>query len=130
MKKRVTGIGGFFFKSKNPDKIKEWYGKHLGLPIDEYGCSFAWRKDDAPNERALTQWSPFKDDTTYFEPSQKQFMMNFRVENLTELIKVLKEEGVTIVGDVQEYSYGKFGWILDPEGNKIELWEPIDKEIL
>jgi len=125
MKKRVTGLGGFFFKTKNPDKIREWYGKHLGLPVDDYGCTFRW-KDKAGND-CSTQWSPFKDDTSYFKPSEKQFMMNFRVGNLHELLAVLKEEGVTIVGKVEEYEYGKFGWIIDPEGNKIELWEPIDK---
>ncbi|UOB16178.1 VOC family protein [Abyssalbus ytuae] len=130
MKKRVTGIGGFFFKSKNPAEIKEWYKKHLGLPVDKYGCTFTWRKDENPNEKALTQWSPFKEDTDYFEPSKKQFMMNFRVENLEQLLKTLKEEGVTIIGKTEEYSYGKFGWIIDPEGNKIELWEPIDSELL
>ncbi len=128
MKKRVTGLGGLFFKTKNPDKIKEWYGKHLGLPVDDYGCSFWWK--DKQGKDCSTQWSPFKEDTNYFEPSQKQFMMNFRVENLTELLAVLKEEGVTIVGKVEEYEYGKFGWILDPEGNKIELWEPIDSAFL
>ena len=128
MKKRVTGLGGFFFKAKDPDSIKAWYGKHLGLPVDNYGCSFWW-KDKEGND-AMTQWSPFNADTKYFEPSQKQFMMNFRVENLKELLKTLKEEGVTIVGEVEEYDYGKFGWILDPEGNKIELWEPIDKAFL
>lgn len=128
MKKRVTGIGGVFFKTKDPEKIKEWYGKHLGLPIDNYGCSFWW-KDQAGND-AMTQWSPFKDDTEYFKPSQKQFMMNFRVENLYELLQTLKAEGVTIVGEVEEYDYGKFGWILDPEGNKIELWEPVDSAFL
>ena len=124
MKQRVTGLGGFFFKSKDPKKIREWYGKHLGLPVDNYGCSFWW-KDKEGND-AMTQWSPFNDNTDYFKPSEKQFMMNFRVENLAELLKALKEEGVTIVGEMQEYDYGKFGWIIDPEGNKIELWEPID----
>ena len=76
---------------------------------------------------ALTAWSPFKNDTTYFSPSEKQFMFNYRVENLVELLKVLKEEGVTIVGEIEEFPYGKFGWIMDPEGNKIELWEPKDE---
>ena len=124
MSKRVTGLGGFFFKSKDPDKAKAWYGKHLGLPVDAYGCTFWW-KDKEGND-CSTQWSPFKEDTKYFQPSEKQFMMNFRVENLEELLVTLKEEGVTIVGEMETYSYGKFGWILDPEGNKIELWEPID----
>jgi len=125
MKKRVTGLGGFFFKTENPDKTKEWYGKHLGLPVDDYGCTFWW-KDKEGND-CSTQWSPFKEDTKYFTPSKKEFMMNFRVENLEELLTTLKEEGVTIVGKMEEYEYGKFGWILDPEGNKIELWEPLDK---
>ncbi|WP_299313121.1 VOC family protein [uncultured Aquimarina sp.] len=126
--KRVTGLGGFFFKTKDPKTTKEWYGKHLGLPVDDYGCTFWW-KDEKGND-CSTQWSPFKEDTTYFSPSKKEFMMNFRVENLVELLKVLKEEGVTIVGEIKEYEYGKFGWIVDPEGNKIELWEPIDKAFL
>ena len=128
MKKRVTGIGGVFFKTEDPKKIKEWYGKHLGLPIDDYGASFQWIEVDSKDvtKPALTAWSPFKDDTQYFQPSQKQFMFNYRVENLVELLKVLKEEGVQIVGEMEEFSYGKFGWIMDPEGNKIELWEPKD----
>lgn len=126
MKKRVTGIGGVFFKTEDPKKIKEWYGKHLGLPVDDYGASFQWIDIDHKDatEPAQTVWSPFKSDTEYFQPSQKQFMFNYRVENLVELLKVLKEEGVEIVGEMQEFSYGKFGWIMDPEGNKIELWEP------
>ena len=124
MKKRVTGLGGFFFKTTNPDKVKTWYRDHLGLNTDQYGCTFWW-KDDAGNA-CSTQWSPFKEDTQYFSPSDKQFMMNFRVENLEELLVALKKEGVTIVGEMQEYDYGKFGWIMDPEGNKIELWEPVD----
>lgn len=130
MKKRVTGIGGVFFKSQNPKKLKEWYKERLGLPVDQYGCSFIWRSDENPEERAITQWSAFDAKTTYFEPSQKNFMMNYRVENLVELLIILENEGVTIVGEIEEYSYGKFGWIMDPEGNKIELWEPIDKELL
>ncbi len=128
MKKRVTGLGGFFFKTKDPDNTKQWYKKHLGLPVDDYGCSFWW-KDNKGND-CSTQWSPFKEDTKYFQPSEKQFMMNFRVEDLHELLATLKEEGVTVVGEVKEYDYGKFGWILDPEGNKIELWEPVDSAFL
>ena len=127
MKKRVTGLGGFFFKTKNPDEIKSWYKTHLGLPVDEYGCTFWW-KDNAGND-CSTQWSPFKEDTKYFEPSTKAFMMNFRVENLERLLETLKDEGVTIVGEMEEYDFGKFGWILDPEGNKIERWEPADNAL-
>ncbi|MBT8271393.1 MAG: VOC family protein [Flavobacteriaceae bacterium] len=124
MKKRVTGLGGIFFKTKDPDSMRQWYGKHLGLPVNQYGCSFWWK--DKEGKDCMTQWSPFSEDTEYFNPSQKQFMMNFRVDNLEELLKTLKAEGVTIVGEIQEFEYGKFGWILDPEGNKIELWEPVD----
>ena len=122
--KRVTGLGGFFFKSKDPDGIKKWYNERLGIPTDQYGWTFWWKDKDGND--CSTQWSPMNEDTKYYEPSKKQFMMNFRVDNLVELLKVLKEEGVTIVGEMEEHSYGKFGWILDPEGNKIELWEPID----
>ncbi len=128
MKTRVTGLGGFFFKSKDPEKLKAWYGKHLGIPVDNYGWTFKWQDD--VGGKGTTQWSPFKEDTSYFKPSEKDFMMNFRVENLHELLSVLKEEGVTIVGKVEEYDYGKFGWIIDPENNKIELWEPIDSAFL
>ncbi|HYD90155.1 MAG TPA: VOC family protein [Flavobacterium sp.] len=126
--KRVTGIGGVFFKSENPTKLKEWYKKHLGLNTDQYGCTFWW-KDKNGND-ASTQWSPFAADTTYFNPSQKQFMQNFRVHDLDGLLAKLKEEGVTVVGEPEAYDYGKFGWIVDPEGNKIELWEPIDRAFL
>lgn len=125
--KRVTGIGGIFFKAEDPKKLTSWYAKHLGFNEQEYGgATFSWLEDN-PNSPtpARTEWSPFKSDTSYFAPSEKQFMFNYRVENLIELLKVLKEEGVTIVGEVQEYPYGKFGWIMDPEGNKIELWEPL-----
>ncbi len=128
MKKRVTGLGGFFFKSKDPNQLKTWYKDHLGIPTDQYGWTFWWK--DKEGKDASTQWSPFEENTTYFQPSDKPFMMNFRVENLEELLKVLAEEGVTVVGEMETYDYGKFGWILDPEGNKIELWEPVDAAFL
>lgn len=122
--KLVTGIGGFFFKSENPKELVAWYGKYLGLKTDDYGSTFWWK--DANGNDCSTQWSPFASDTAYFAPSEKQFMQNFRVDNLELLLQKLSDEGVTIVGDMQTYEYGKFGWILDIEGNKIELWEPID----
>lgn len=125
---RVTGIGGVFFKSDNPAALRDWYNKHLGLNTDNYGCTFWW-KDKQGND-ASTQWSPFAADTNYFEPSHKQFMQNFRVYDLDNLLASLKDEGVTIIGEPQAYDYGKFGWIVDPEGNKIELWEPVDKAFL
>lgn len=126
--KRVTGIGGLFFKTENPEKLKQWYKKHLGFNVDDYGCTFWW--NDMHHQKASTQWSPFKKDTTYFSPSKKDYMFNYRVENLVDLLSKLKAEGVTIVGEMEEYEYGKFGWILDLEGNKIELWEPIDHVFL
>lgn len=122
VEKRVTGIGGFFFKATNSKELVAWYGKHLGLNTDAYGSTFRWK--DEEGNACSTQWSPFAADTTYFAPSEKQFMQNFRVENLEQLLAALKEEGVTIVGEIESYDYGKFGWIVDPEGNKIELWEP------
>lgn len=126
--KRVTGIGGFFFKTENPKELKDWYKNHLGLNTDDYGCTFWWH--DEKGNKCSTQWSPFKNDTNYFEPSKKQFMQNFRVHDLESLIKKLSQEGVTIIDEMQTYEYGKFAWILDPENNKIELWEPIDNAFL
>jgi predicted enzyme related to lactoylglutathione lyase len=122
--KKVTGIGGVFFKCKNPETIKEWYKQHLGLNTDQYGTTFEWRKEDKPEEKGSTQWSPFSETTKYFEPSSKEFMINYRVENLEELVVELKKEGVTICDEIEVYDFGKFIHILDPEGNKIELWEP------
>jgi D-3-phosphoglycerate dehydrogenase len=128
VEKRVTGIGGVFFKSKNPKELVAWYGKHLGLKTDDYGSTFWW-KDKEGND-CSTQWSPFADDTTYFQPSEKPFMQNFRVHDLENLLKKLSEEGVTVVGELESYDYGKFGWIVDIEENKIELWEPNDRMFL
>lgn len=128
MKKRVTGIGGVFFKCKDPDKVKEWYNKHLGLETDAYGTNFEWRQGADPDKKGFTQWSPFSDKTGYFEPSKKEFMINYRVENLVKLVEQLKKEGVTVLDEIETFEYGKFVHILDVEGNKIELWEPNDVE--
>ena len=128
MKKRVTGIGGVFFKTKDPAAVKDWYNKHLGLNTDQWGCTFWWKDKDG-NE-CSTQWSPFKEDTEYFKPSEKEFMMNYRVENLEELLETLKAEGVQVMEEMQIVEEGKFGWIMDCDGNKIELWEPNDKAFL
>jgi predicted enzyme related to lactoylglutathione lyase len=124
--KRVTGIGGIFFKAEKPDELREWYARHLGFNTDPYGTNFEWRHTDAPDQKGFTQWTTFSAGTTYFAPSAKEFMVNFRVENLVALFGMLRQEGVTIIGEIEEHEYGKFGWILDQEGNKIELWEPND----
>lgn len=125
---RVTGIGGIFFLCDDPEKVRDWYRDHLGLKTDKYGCTFEWRQASSPALKGYTQWSPFSKDTAYFNPSQKEFMVNFRVENLEKLVKTLREEGVTILDEIESYDYGKFVHIMDPEGNKIELWEPNDEE--
>lgn len=123
---KVTGIGGIFFRSKNPKKAKEWYGKNLGLAITDYGSSFEFRNANLPDEINYLNWSPFDEKTEYFDPSEKEFMINYRVQNIEGLVRNLKANGVTIVDEIEEYSYGKFVHIMDLEGNKIELWEPID----
>ena len=128
--KKVTGIGGIFFKCKDPNAIKTWYQDHLGLPTDKYGALFRFRSEEDPDEVGHLQWSPFSADTDYFSPSQKEFMINYRVDDLEALAKTLRRAGVTIVDEIETYSYGKFLHILDPEGNKIELWEPIDDVFL
>jgi predicted enzyme related to lactoylglutathione lyase len=126
--KKVTGIGGIFFKSKDPKKMKEWYKTHLGINADQYGATFEWRQASDPTRKGITQWSPFEDSTKYFEPSTKDFMINYRVENLDELVEQLKKEGVTITDKIETFDYGKFVHIIDLEGNKLELWEPADSE--
>ena len=126
--KRVKGIGGIFFKCKDPQKVKDWYKNHLGLDTDQYGTNFEWRHSDEPNKKGFTQWSPFSDTTKYFEPSDSDMMINYIVEDIENLVKALKEEGVNVVDEIEEYEYGKFVHIMDPEGNKIELWEPVDEE--
>lgn len=122
--KKVTGIGGIFFKCKDAGKIRDWYKTHLGLNTDQYGATFEWREAADPERKGATQWSAFEDSTKYFEPSAKEFMINYRVDNLEALVEELKKEGVTIVDEIESYDYGKFVHIIDIEGNKIELWEP------
>lgn len=126
MSKKVTGIGGIFFKAEDPNKMKEWYNKNLGLVTNEYGSLFEFRDSDNPDSKGYLQWSPFDAKTKYFEPSQKEFMINYRVENIEGLVEDFKKNGVTVLDEIETYEYGKFVHIIDPEGNKIELWEPID----
>ncbi len=124
--KRVTGIGGIFFKAKNPKKLAGWYKKHLGLPIDENfgGYSFNWNEDNQRPENGYTIWSPFKEDTDYIAPSDKDFMFNFIVDDLEALMDTLQSEGIKKTGEIVDTEFGKFSWIIDPENNKVELWEP------
>jgi predicted enzyme related to lactoylglutathione lyase len=126
--KKVTGIGGVFFKCKDPKKVKEWYARNLGLQTDQYGTTFEWRTGADSTKKGYTQWSPFKETTKYFEPSTKDFMINYRVDNLQALVELLKADSVTILDTIESYEYGKFIHILDIEGNKIELWQPDDIE--
>lgn len=125
---KVTGIGGIFFKCKDPKKIREWYQTHLGLNTNQYGAVFEWYQGADSTKKGFTQWSPFNEKTKYFEPSTKEFMINYRVENLEALIDQLRKDSVTIVDKIESVEYGKFVHILDIEGNKIELWEPNDIE--
>lgn len=126
--KRVTGIGGIFFKSKDPKKMREWYKEHLGFEINEYGSVFEWYQGADNAKKGFSQWSPFNEKTKYFQPSEKDFMINYRVQDLEKLVAELKKENVTIVDKIETYEYGKFVHIMDIEGNKIELWEPNDIE--
>ena len=123
---KVTGLGGIFFFSKDPEKTKEWYSENLGLEVNEWGSSFEFRNANRPNETNYLQWSPFKQGSEYFSPSKKEFMINYRVQNIEGLVNKLKNNGVTILDSIETYDYGKFVHIMDAEGNKIELWEPID----
>jgi len=122
---RVTGVGGLFFKAEDGKALSKWYHEHLGIARDSSGVVlFSWRELERPEQVGYTVWSAFGRDTSYFDPSDKPFMFNYRVNDLHGLLAELKAAGVTIVGEVEEYEYGKFGWIMDPEGTKIELWEP------
>ena len=123
--KRVTGIGGIFFKVSDKAGLIEWYRKHLGIPIEDYGgWAFQWRSDDDPEKQGYTLFSTFDADTDYFQPSKKDFMINLRVDDLDAVLAALREEGVQVDDRVEDGDYGKFGWIMDPDGNRIELWQP------
>ncbi len=123
--RRVTGIGGIFFKAKDPAALSAWYEKHLGIQSGQSGegASFRWREIETGRE-GMTVWSAFKQDTRYFDPSKSPFMINYRVENLDELLAALKAEGLEADPKREDSEYGRFAWIMDPEGNRIELWEP------
>lgn len=117
--KRVTGIGGIFFKATDAAALREWYRAHLGIQSEDWGGAiFRW------SEGGTTVWSPFSAETTYFAPSQAPFMINYRVEDLHALLAALRSEGCDVDDKVEESEFGKFGWVMDPEGNRVELWEP------
>lgn len=124
--KRVTGIGGIFFKCKDPKAVNDWYKTHLGFDTNQYGASFEWRDSKDSAKTGLTQWTPFAETSQYFQPSTKEFMINYRVENLEQLLEELRNENVTILDKMETYDYGKFVHILDLECNKIQLWEAFD----
>lgn len=125
-KGKITGIGGIFFKCKDPQETKEWYSKNLGLKTDQWGAPFEFSPSGRPDVRAFTQWSTFPSDTTYFDPAENEFMINYRVEHLENYVEELKSKGVVICDEIKTYDYGKFVHILDGDGRKIELWEPVD----
>jgi len=126
-RKKVTGIGGIFFKAQDPAKMNNWYEENLGLVTNKYGSLFEFRQGSAPDKKGYLQWSPFEEKTDYFLPSQKEFMINYRLENIEDLVAELKANGVAVLDEIETYEYGKFVHILDPENNKIELWEPVDQ---
>jgi predicted enzyme related to lactoylglutathione lyase len=123
--KRVTGIGGVFFKARDPKALGEWYRQHLGVPVEAWGgARFQWQSPENPGGAGTTIWNPFHENTTYFGPGPAPFMVNFRVHDLHALVAALKAEGCAVETKVEESEYGKFGWVTDPEGNRVELWEP------
>ena len=122
---RVTGIGGIFFKARDKDRLLAWYRDHLGVDVQDWGgTTFEWRDARDPSRKGHTVWSLFKHDSDYFGPGAQPFMVNYRVANLSQVLSDLRREGVTVDDRVEESEFGTFGWIVDPEGNRIELWEP------
>ncbi len=119
---RVLGVGGVFFRSKDPETLGQWYQQWLGVPVEHpYGATL--KPSDMP-PAGLTVWAPFAHDTDYFDPSLKEFMFNLVVDDLDGALAQVQEGGAELAGEVEEYEYGRFGWFMDPEGNKVELWEP------
>ena len=123
--KRVTGIGGIFIKSSDPRRLREWYRKHLGIDFEEWGgYAFRWKSDDNVTGVGTTVWTIFDGASNYFAPSTAPFMVNYRVADLRALVETLRAEGCQVMDKIDESEYGKFGWVVDPDGNKLELWEP------
>ena len=125
---KVTGIGGIFFLSDDPKETRDWYSKNLGIDTTEWGASFESRNYNDPDVTESMQWSPFKTGSSYFLPSKKEFMINYRVQNIEALVRNLKVAGVTVLDEIEDSDYGKFVHILDSDGNKLELWEPADSK--
>lgn len=126
--KRVTGIGGIFFKARDPESLRAWYQRHLGIDIQAWGgASFRWRDDDTDTRPGQTVWSVMKESTRYFDPSTSSFMINYRVANLAQVLEALRAEGCDVDERSEASEFGKFGWVMDPEGNRLELWEPPDE---
>jgi predicted enzyme related to lactoylglutathione lyase len=126
---RVRGIGGVFFKSENPEALRAWYAKHLGIVSEgDSGAMFPWNQPDTPAKQNFTAWSIFPSTTAYFGESKSALMVNYVVDDLHATLKSLRDEGVWVDPKVEEYDYGKFAWIMDPDGNRIELWEPLPKK--
>lgn len=123
---KVKGLGGIFFKCADPAKTKAWYAQHLGIPAGDYGHSFMAREQNS-DEVFRVVWSPFPEATDYFEPGKSELMVNYRVENLEAMLKQLAAAGAQLVGEMQTYPYGKFAWVMDPDGRKVELWEPVEE---
>jgi predicted enzyme related to lactoylglutathione lyase len=123
--KRVTGIGGIFFKARDPEALRAWYQRHLGIPVESWGgTAFRWNAPENPTGVGTTVWSIFKESTEYLAPSKSSFMINYRVADVRALVAVLREEGCAVDEKIDESEYGIFGWVVDPEGNKVELWQP------
>lgn len=123
--KRVTGIGGIFIKAKDPEGLRNWYRDHLGIDYRPWGgTAFLWQEDESPQRPGVTVWSIMPVDSSYFDPSTAPFMVNYRVQELEPLLAQLRKEGCTVDDRIEESAYGKFGWVMDPEGNRVELWEP------
>jgi catechol 2,3-dioxygenase-like lactoylglutathione lyase family enzyme len=122
---RILGIGGIFFQSANPQQMRKWYAAHLGLADSGHGAMLPWREQDNPDSEQMTVWSIFPEHTKYFEPGKASFMINYIVDDLDALLERMAKSGARIDPKRQDESYGRFAWVYDPDGNKIELWQPI-----
>lgn len=123
--KRVTGIGGIFFHANDPVALRAWYQRHLGIDVQDWGgTAFTWTDADGKPTGGMTVWSIGKAGSDHFAPSTAPFMVNYRVDDLDALLRALRDEGCNVLDKTDDSEFGKFGWVIDPEGNKVELWEP------